>query len=90
MGLMSMSENGGSTRVGSRSLAPRATIFDWRWGKPMVLARFNAGIGGGAISDDGPFEGSPPRDFGRRIVDARRSLLGSGLVKPEVASMGAV
>lgn len=56
----------------------------------MVLARFRTGIGGGAISGDCPLETSPPRDFGRKMVDARRSLLGIGLVNPDVASIGAV
>lgn len=56
----------------------------------MVLARFKMGTGGGPISGDGPLEVSPPRDFGRKIVDARRSLLGMGLANPEVASIGAV
>lgn len=42
------------------------------------------------MSGDGPLESSPPRDFGRRMVEARRSLLGNGLENPEVASMGAV
>lgn len=55
----------------------------------MVLARFRTGTGG-AISGEGPLETSPPRDLGRRMVDARRSLLGIGLANPEVASMGAV
>lgn len=42
------------------------------------------------MSGEGPLETSPPRDFGRRMVDARRSLLGIGLANPDVASIGAV
>lgn len=56
----------------------------------MVLARFSTGIGGGVISGDGPLDSSPPLDLGRSMVEARRSLLGIGLEKPDVASMGAV
>jgi hypothetical protein len=42
------------------------------------------------MSGEGPLDSSPPRDLGRRMVEARRSLLGIGLVNPDVASMGAV
>ena len=42
------------------------------------------------MSGEGPLELSPPRDFGRRMVEARRSLLGIGLANPDVASIGAV
>ena len=55
-----------------------------------MLARFRTGTGGRTVSGEGPLETSPPRDFGRRMVDARRSLFGIGLVNPDVASMGAV
>jgi hypothetical protein len=78
----------GMTRVGSRSLAPRATIL------PMVVARFCCMVltlscgTGGAFSGVGALLESPPRDFGRRIVDARRSLF--GLEKLAEPSMGAV
>jgi hypothetical protein len=42
------------------------------------------------MSGDGPLDDSLPRDLGRMIVEARRSLLGMGLMKPELASRGAV
>lgn len=42
------------------------------------------------MSGEGPLEFSPPRDFGLKMVEARRSLLGIGLANPDVASMGAV
>lgn len=63
----------GSINVGSLSFAPRATILDWRLDNGASL---EAGIGG--ISGEGPRIESALRDFGRRIVDARRSLLGIG------------
>lgn len=81
--------HGGSTRVGSRSFAPRACILD----APIVM-RFWAmelelRVGtGGARSGEGPLIESRPRDFGRRMVDARRSFC--GLMKLELPSRGAV
>jgi hypothetical protein len=66
---------GGSTRVGSRSFAPRACILDAPivmrfWAMELVLM-----VGtGGARSGEGPLIESRPRDFGRRMVDARRSF----------------
>lgn len=80
--------NSGMTRVGSRSLAPRAVIL------PRVVARFCCIVlaliwgSGGAISGVGALLESFPRDFGRRIVDARRSLF--GLEKLAEPSIGAV
>ena len=47
----------------------------------------NAGTGG-ANSGDGPLADSLWRDFGRRIVEARRSFC--GLMKLELPSRGAV
>jgi hypothetical protein len=90
MGSSSVSEGqGGSTRVGSRSLAPRACILDAPkvmrfWAMALVLM-----VGtGGANSGEGPLIESRPRDLGRRIVDARRSFC--GLMKLELPSRGAV
>ena len=56
----------------------------------MVLARFKTGAAGRISSGEGPRDSSAPRDLGRRIVEARRSLLGTGLENPGGASNGAV
>ena len=77
-------------RVGSLSSAPRAVM------RPSVVDRFCCRLvvvltcgTGGAGSGVGVFrEDSPPRDLGRRMVDARRTLLGA--VKLAAPSMGAV
>lgn len=83
MGSSSLSDgHGGITRVGSISLAPRATILVIRF----VLSP-KVGIGG-ATSDDDPLGISLWRDLGRNIVDARRSLF--GLTKLAEPSKGAV
>jgi hypothetical protein len=75
IGSSSVSEgHGGMTRVGSRSLAPRACILLMRLLAAMLLVVM-VGIGG-ATSGDGPLIESPCRDFGRRIVEARRSFCG--------------
>ncbi len=42
------------------------------------------------MSGEGPLDSSPPRDLGRRMVEARRSLLGIGFANPLEASIGAV
>ena len=74
----------GSTRVGSRSLAPRATILL----VPRVI-RFCCRIGiGGADSGVGGLAKKPERDFGLKIVDARLSLFPEA--KLEDPSSGAV
>jgi hypothetical protein len=83
---VSPSGQGGRIRVGSISLAPRATIL------PIVVDRFccmvlSCGIGG-AISGVTVLTESPPRDFGLISVEARRSLL--GLAKLAGFSIGAV
>lgn len=83
---VSLPRNSGMTSVGSRSLAPRAVIL------PMVVERFccivlSCGTGG-AVSGVGVRLDSLPRDLGRRMVDARRSLF--GLEKLSVPWMGAV
>jgi hypothetical protein len=77
--------HGGMTSVGSISLAPRATILElWRCCSMLAL---KAGTGG-AMSGDGPRDMSLWRDLGRRMVDARRSLL--GLAKLDEPWRGAV
>jgi hypothetical protein len=83
---LSIPGHSGMTSVGSRSLAPRATIL------PMVVERFCCMVlscgTGGAFSGVGTRLDSLPRDLGRRMVDARRSLL--GLEKLAEPSIGAV
>lgn len=79
----------GRTSVGSLSSAPRAVM------RPSVVERFccivlvlTCGTGGGS-SGEGVFRTeSPPRDLGRRIVDARRILFWAA--KFAAPSMGAV
>lgn len=92
MGSSSVSDgHGGSTSVGSRSLAPRACILEMVmrfWARELVK-EFGLMVGtGGASSGEGPRIESRPRDLGRRIVDARRSFC--GLMKLELPSRGAV
>ena len=87
---VSLPGNSGMTSVGSRSLAPRAVILPME--VPMVVERFccivlSCGTGG-AFSGVGARLDSLPRDLGRRMVDARRSLF--GLEKLSEPWMGAV
>jgi len=84
----SLSGHGGIMSVGSRSLAPRGSI------RPMVVDRFCCIVlavicgTGGADSGVGVLLESAPRDFGRRIVDARLILFWLGKFAPP--SRGAV
>jgi hypothetical protein len=90
VGSISFPGQGGRTRVGSLSSAPRAVM------RPSVVERFCCMVvlvltwgTGGATSGEGVFlVDSPPRDFGRRMVDARRTLLAAA--KLAAPSMGAV
>jgi hypothetical protein len=86
MGSSSVSEgHGGKTSVGSLSLAPRACILVMRFCAIVLALKVGTG---GANSGDGPLLASLWRDFGRRIVEARRSFC--GLMKLELPSRGAV
>jgi hypothetical protein len=76
---------GGMTRVGSISLAPRAIILVEYLCCMRLLLKAGSG---GAVSGDGPRDISAWRDLGRRIVEARRSLF--GLAKADDPSTGAV
>jgi len=78
--------HGGRTSVGSISLAPRATILVMRFCDTALGLKVGSG---GAVSGDGPLVESPWRDFGRKMVDARRRRLG-GLAKLADPSIGAV
>lgn len=90
LGSISLLGQSGMTSVGSLSSAPRAVI------RPSVVERFCCMVllvltcgTGGARSGEGVFRTeSPPRDLGRRMVDARRILFGA--VKFAEPSIGAV
>lgn len=91
---LSFCGHSGITSKGSRSSAPRAT------NRPNVVDRFCCMVlvvlivgSGGALSGVGVgvfLAHSAPRDLGRRMVDARRILLGATKLVVEVPSSGAV